>query len=241
MILQGRKNSPQQGSAAKHTSSGSRGFTGSIPTGENSVPGKCRSGARNKSVPVHRIKRNAHQSEPARSFANQRHESDTTTRHDEADSQEAVARQPSTETAELLSERDWQEEVEELRFDPLQSSDDDASPSVFFDGIEDIKVLRATLVKLKIISRERGAGGTLDEINATVQKYIARHDFIRRQMPTGKEPLLCKVAIAFEFFEEELHQWRGVARISKAKEDITRRQDRGRGPSGTARNSCMKR
>ena len=89
---------------------------------------------------------------------------------------------------------------------------------MFFDGIEDIKVLLATLVRLNTISRERG-GGTLDEIKATVQKYIARHDFIRRQYTSEKEPLSYKVSIAFECFEKELHQWRRVARISKTTED----------------------
>ena len=65
---------------------------------------------------------------------------------------------------------------------------------MFFDGIEDIKVLRATLVRLKTISRE-GGGGTLDEFKETVNKYISRHDFIRRQLTTEKEPLSYKVVI----------------------------------------------
>ena len=56
-------------------------------------------------------------------------------------------------------------------------------------------MLRATLVRLKTISREGGGGGTLDEFKETVNKYISRHDFIRRQLTTEKEPLSYKVVI----------------------------------------------
>ena len=103
--------------------------------------------------------------------------------------------------------------MDELRIDPLQPSDDDASPSVFFDGVEDIKVLRAT-GPVKTINRERE--GTLDE---TVNKYVARHDFIRRQVQAEEENLSYKVSWVLKFFEDELDQWRRIARISKAKED----------------------
>ena len=116
-----------------------------------------------------------------------------------ADSQDAaVEKQPSTETVELLSEED--EEIEGLGFDPPQSSDDKASPSVFLDGVEDMKILRATLVRLKIISRGRGA--TLDEISATMKRVIARNDFIRRQVTREKEPLSYLVTTIVEAFED---------------------------------------
>ena len=57
-ISQGRKNSPQHGSAAKDTSSGSRGFTGPVPTEENSSS-RENAGAAQETYdsPPHRIKR----------------------------------------------------------------------------------------------------------------------------------------------------------------------------------------
>ena len=54
----------------------------------------------------------------------------------------------------MLSEEE--EEIEELEGEPQQPSEGNDSPSVFFDGSQEMDMLRATLVKLKTINREKG-------------------------------------------------------------------------------------
>ena len=60
-----------------------------------------------------------------------------------ANSQEAaVEKQPSTETAELLSEED--EDIEASGSGPPQPSEDNDSPSVSLDGTTKMEILQAT-------------------------------------------------------------------------------------------------
>ena len=125
----------------KDTYSGSRGFTGSIPAEESSSSwdnaGAAAQGTK-ASPPTESSATLINQSSQGVSPTNAMSSTQplATTRADSQDA--AVKKQPSTKTAELLTEGDWQEEVEELGFDPIQSSDDDSSPSLFFDRIEDI-------------------------------------------------------------------------------------------------------
>ena len=143
-IVQGRKNSPQQGSATKDTSSGSRGFAGFIPAEETSSSRDNVGEAQGTKASPPKESSATNAMSPTQPLAATR-----------ADSQDAaVEKQPSTETAELLSEDE--EEIEELEGDPQQPSEDNDSPSVFFDGSQKMDMLRATLVQLKTINRERG-------------------------------------------------------------------------------------
>eukprot|EP01040_Poterioochromonas_malhamensis_P014578 gene14578-16153_t len=150
-IVQGRKNSPQQGSATKDTSSGSRGFAGFIPEEETS---SSRDNAREAQGAI--------ASPPTESSATNAMSPTQPLVTTRADSQDAaVEKQPSTETAELLSEED--EDIEASGSDPQQPLEGNDSPSVFFDGSQEMDMLRATLVKLKNINREEG--GALDAVN----------------------------------------------------------------------------
>ena len=204
-IAQARKNSPQQGSATKDTSSGSRGFAGFIPEEETSSSRDNAGEAQGARV-----------SPPTESSANTAMNPTQPLVTTRADSQDAaVEKQPSTETAELLSEED--EDIEASGSDPQQPLEGNDSPSVFFDGSQEMDMLRATLVKLKTINREQG--GSLDEINKMVKRVIARNNFIARQVTKlKKEPLIAVITKVFESFEEEVNHWRGVERTYKEKE-----------------------
>ena len=126
-----------------------------------------------------------------------------------------MEKQPSTETAELLSEGD--EDIEASGSDLQQPAEGNDSPSVFFDGSQEMDMLRATLVKLKTIIREQG--GSLEESRKRVKRVIARNNFITRQVTKLRnEPLIAVITKVFESFEEEVHHWRGVVRTYKDKE-----------------------